>query len=130
VLVVEDDPDSQAYMKKVLERSYEVILAGSADEARRKLAVDGKRIRLVLMDVALHGGDDGFTLTRSLRKDPRWKNVPIIATTALALPEDRIRAYDAGCTAYLPKPMARHALLRLMSQLLSALPSPPAAASP
>ncbi|MGH7899941.1 MAG: ATP-binding protein [Candidatus Binatia bacterium] len=116
VLVVEDDPDSQDFMKRILAGEYDVILAAGAEEARLALAAHGKRIRAILMDVALRGGDDGLTLTRWLRRTEQWAAVPIIATTAHTLPDDRMQAYEAGCTAYLAKPMSRKELLRVLNE--------------
>jgi CheY-like chemotaxis protein len=57
-------------------------------------------------------------LARSLRSDPRWASVPIIATTAHGLPEDRRNALQAGCTAYLAKPFSPAELLDAVRAVL------------
>ncbi len=118
VLVVEDDPDTQAYMKAVLDKRFDVLAAASADEARRELARHTGEIPVILMDLSLRGSEDGLSLTRSLREQEDWKDVPIIATTAHALPEDRRRALAAGCSDYLAKPFGRDELLSSMDRAL------------
>jgi CheY-like chemotaxis protein/anti-sigma regulatory factor (Ser/Thr protein kinase) len=117
VLVVEDDGDTQHYMRALLKSEYEVLLASSADEARRRLSEDPGRIHIILMDLSLKGPEDGLMLTRELRAQERWKQVSIIATTAHAFADDRRRALDAGCDAYFAKPFDHKALLSLMREL-------------
>ncbi len=75
---------------------------------------------LILMDVQMPGMD-GLEATRRLRQDPRTEHIPILAITALAMPEDRVRCLEAGASAYLSKPLSLPALARLIHDLL---PSP------
>jgi signal transduction histidine kinase/CheY-like chemotaxis protein len=119
VLVVEDDAATQTYMKTLLGRDYEVLIAGSAPDARRMFEFHGRLLRAVLMDVALKGDEDGLVLTRWMREQPTGKTIPIIATTAHALPEDRVKALDSGCDAYLAKPLRRQQLFQLLSELIA-----------
>lgn len=118
VLVVEDDVDTQGYMRALLSARYGVLVAASADEARRTLA-EHPEVRIILMDLSLKGDEDGITLTRRLRADTEWKTIPIIATTAHAFNDDRVRALEAGCDAYLAKPIAHRELLKIMAGLLT-----------
>jgi CheY-like chemotaxis protein len=105
VLVVEDDDLTLPYVARVLGRDFDTLLAASGAEARAQLAAHPD-VEVVLMDLSLKGDEDGLELTRWLRADSRWKNVPIIATTAHALAEDRRAALAAGCSAYLAKPIS------------------------
>ena len=119
ILVVEDDPDTQAYMRLMLERRYIVYSAASAEEAREQLREHKDRIAAILMDLSLKGSDDGFMLTGELRQDPRWENTPIIAVTAHALPEYRARALSAGCNSFLAKPFGRAELFSVLDTFLA-----------
>jgi CheY-like chemotaxis protein len=116
LLVVEDDPDTQAFMKALLGRSYEVATAASAEEFWAVL--EHLTPCIILMDVSLKGSQDGLKLTRQFRDDPRWNAIPIVALTAHATTEDRERALDAGCAIYVSKPIDRRRLLELIRSLI------------
>jgi CheY-like chemotaxis protein len=118
ILVVEDDVDTQIYMKELLGKRYRVLVAATGDEARTRLEASHGRVLMILMDLSLRGNEDGLMLTSYLRRHPVWRHIPIIATTAHAFPEDRARALEAGCDAYLAKPIRRNELLALMEELL------------
>lgn len=115
LLVVEDDPDTQAFMKALLGRHYAVTTAASEEEFWSVL--EAVTPCLILMDVSLKGSQDGLTLTRQFRADARWNAVPVVALTAHATTEDRERALEAGCAHYVSKPLDRRRLLELIRSL-------------
>jgi len=123
VLVVEDDDLSREYVATILRNHFDTLLAANGGQARAHFAKHPGKIAVILMDLSLASDEDGFMLCRWLRADPRWKNVPIIATTAFAQPEDQRNAMAAGYTAYLAKPFSRAALLRVIGQALDGAPS-------
>jgi DNA-binding response OmpR family regulator len=118
ILVVEDDRDTQAFMRVTLAQRYEVLLAASAEEARRVLEAQ-PAVNAILMDLDLRGAEDGLDLTRSLRAKRRWMHLPIIALTAYATVEDRHRALKAGCDDFLAKPISRSDLIAKLDALLT-----------
>jgi len=124
VLVVEDEPDAQTLLKFILEPKYQVLTASSGEEMRRLLQAHSEPISMVLMDLKLEGEEDGVMLTRQLRSDDRWKNIPIVALTACATGDDLRRAVDAGCDDYVPKPFYRKQLTKLVDRLLDNSPRP------
>jgi two-component system cell cycle response regulator DivK len=124
LLVVEDDPDTQAFMKALLGRHYDVTTAASEEEFWSVLKTTTPC--LILMDISLKGSQDGLTLTRRFRADPKWNAVPVVALTAHATTEDRERALEAGCALYVSKPVDRRRLLELIRSLLA----PESAGSP
>ena len=79
---------------------------------------------LILMDVQMPEMD-GLEAMRRLRQDVRTRDIPILAITAQAMPEDRIRCLEAGASAYLSKPMSLTDLSRQISELLPSSPLPP-----
>jgi CheY-like chemotaxis protein len=118
ILVVDDDDDTQQYMRVALRQRYDVVIAASGKEMRQVLDARPD-VALVLMDLALDAKEDGLTLTRYLRAQERWRRIPIIAVTALATPEDRERALEAGCDDYLSKPISRQDLFAKIDALVS-----------
>ncbi len=103
VLVVEDDPVNMELLVALLEQAdCEVLRAETADAGLRVAAAE--RPDLILMDVQLPGMT-GYEATRRLKADPATAAVPVVAVTAQAMRGDDARARDAGCDAYLMKPL-------------------------
>jgi CheY-like chemotaxis protein len=75
------------------------------------------RPALILMDVQMPMMD-GLTAIRELRADSAFKDVPIIALTALAMSGDRERCLAAGATDYMSKPVKLKELAELVEKLL------------
>ena len=119
VLLVEDDPDTRAYMRTALRGRFRIAEAISGAEARRRLAEQGREVRAVLMDLSLRGDEDGLMLTRFLRGREAWRHLPVIAVTAHAFAEDRDRALEAGCDVYLAKPVDRAELIETVDRLIA-----------
>ncbi|HEX6243011.1 MAG TPA: response regulator [Polyangiales bacterium] len=117
VLVVDDNATNLKLITVLLRtEGYSVRTASSAEEAWG--SIQAALPDLVLMDVQLPGMD-GLTLTRKLRADPSMQQLRIVALTAYAMPDDRQRALDAGCDAYIAKPIDTRGFPRLVRELLS-----------
>ena len=119
VLVIEDDPDNQNVYEIMLEDRYEVLLAANGEDTRTHLRDANGRIVVAVVDLALARSEDGFTLTRFLRQQPGWSHIPIIAITAHVFPEWRDRAFEAGCDAFLTKPINLKKLREVLDQLIA-----------
>jgi CheY-like chemotaxis protein len=119
VLVIEDDPDNQNVYEIMLEDRYEVLLAANGEDTRTHLRDANGRIVVAVVDLALARSEDGFTLTRFLRQQPGWAHIPIIAITAHVFPEWRDRAFEAGCDAFLTKPINLKKLREVLDQLIA-----------
>lgn len=83
-----------------------------------KLALD-LRPALILMDIQMPVMD-GLTAIREIRADAQFKDTPIIALTALAMPGDRERCRAMGATEYMSKPVSLKTLTESVSRLLQA----------
>jgi len=70
---------------------------------------------IILLDIRLPEMD-GYEFTRQLRKS--GIKTPIIAQTAYAMSEDKIKCLNAGCDDYIAKPLKKDELLRKMNNLL------------
>jgi len=76
-----------------------------------------QRPDLILMDIQLPVVD-GYEATRSIKRDPELKHIPVIAVTSYALSGDEERAREAGCDAYVAKPYSTRHLLAKIGQFL------------
>ena len=63
--------------------------------------------------------ESGLVLARELKADRHWKSVPIIAVTALAMNNDEGRILDAGCDAYIAKPISVSELTETVQKYVS-----------
>jgi CheY-like chemotaxis protein len=105
VLVIEDEPINLELMTALVEAMGCRVLAVSTPEEGLAAAVSDLP-DVILTDVQLPGMD-GYAVTRRLKADPRTAHIPVIAVTAQALPGEEDRAREAGCTAYLSKPVTQ-----------------------
>jgi two-component system cell cycle response regulator DivK len=118
ILVVDDNPANCRLASFLLaSKGYKVRTAASADEALAALAEEVPR--LILMDLQLPGMD-GLTLTRRLKSDPRTRDTLIVAVTAYAMKGDEARAREAGCDAYITKPIDTRTLPLQIAEYLAA----------
>jgi len=116
ILIVEDNPDSLKLISWVLrDAGYPFVAATSAEEALTLLE-DG-HFDLVLMDISLPGMD-GKEATRRLRRDPRFRGLPIIAVTAHATVDEEREIRDCGVTAVETKPIDETRLSTLIETSL------------
>lgn len=120
LLVVDDDTRIRNLLMQFLsENGFRVTVAGTADEARRKLR--GLDFDLLVLDVMMPG-ENGVDLTRALRAE---KDVPILMLTALSETDSRIAGLEAGADDYLPKPFdPRELILRVNNILRRGGPQP------
>ena len=116
ILIVEDNPLNMELTAGLLEcAGYEAIEAWDAENGIR-LARE-MRPELILMDIALPGMD-GIAAARILKEDPCTNCIPIIALSAHAMNGDERNAYEAGCEAYITKPISSRNFAREISAFL------------
>ena len=116
ILIVEDDPMSRKLARDVLQaHDYETEEVTNGEEAVAK-AVEMKP-DLIVMDIRLPG-INGLEVTRRLKSYPCTERIPIIAVTAHAMPGDEAQALEAGCQAYLPKPIRFMEFVSVVKSLL------------
>ena len=66
-------------------------------------ALEKEMPELVLLDIMLPG-EDGISILKRLRREPRWRDLPVIMTTAKNTEYDRVEGLDAGADDYISKP--------------------------
>ncbi|MHC4370968.1 MAG: response regulator [Planctomycetota bacterium] len=124
ILIVDDDPDFVVVMKTVLEgEKYTVDTAPGKTEALEKLRA-GKP-DLLILDVMMNTWSDGFEMARDLRKNPDYKDIPIIMLSGVEQRTGIEFKSTAGDSEWLPvdafldKPVESKVLLAEVEKLLS-----------
>ena len=118
ILIIDDSPANLKLLRVLLlTEGFRVTTATNAMDALSSVAAEPPD--LVLTDVQLPDMN-GLDLARRLKADPRSASVPVVAVTAYAMSGDKARALDAGCDAYVSKPIDTRALPGLLRSLLKA----------
>jgi CheY-like chemotaxis protein len=113
VLIVDDDMRNIFALATVLEEhAMETMSADNGRDAIRTLQSDPD-IDIVLMDIMMPEMD-GMETIRQIRRDPKLKNLPIVAVTAKAMKGDREKCIEAGAWDYLSKPVDTEQLLAVL----------------
>ena len=111
ILAIDDKPANLMILGAALSKDYELQMATSGQEGLAQALAD--RPDLILLDVMMPEMD-GFEATIEIRKDPRWRKLPIIAVTAKAMKDDQERCLQAGSNDYLAKPIDLDRLFSLI----------------
>ncbi|HQI42112.1 MAG: hypothetical protein B6D44_13290 [Ignavibacteriales bacterium UTCHB2] len=116
ILYVEDDEVSIKLVRTITKGQYEVDVAKDADQALSQ--INNNEYKLILMDINLHKGMDGIELTRLIRQNDNYKDIPIVALTAYAMGHEKNEFLAKGMTHYLSKPFRRIQLLDLLNEAI------------
>jgi two-component system sensor histidine kinase/response regulator len=107
VLLVEDNPVNQQIALELLEDAdARVVTAGTGIEALEALerSTEDPPFDVVLMDLQMPGMD-GYEATRRIRENPRFATMPIVAMTAHAMIEERLKCLQCGMNDHISKPI-------------------------
>lgn len=116
ILLVEDNPATMEVMQQELEvLGYDVAVAKDGAEAVE--IANSELPDLIIMDILMPKMDGNEAATQ-IRKDPKTQEIPILAATAKALPEDRERCLASGCDDYIAKPFSYRELHTAIERLL------------
>ncbi|MGC9471997.1 MAG: ATP-binding protein [Bacteroidales bacterium] len=111
ILVVDDESDNAVLLEAILRwEGVSVEMAGNGKEAVQKVR-NGRRFDMVLMDLKMPVMD-GFEATRQIKK--AFPGLPVVAQSAFVVPEEKKKAMDAGCDAFLTKPIHRESLKKIV----------------
>jgi len=103
ILYIEDNDQNFYLVNYILgAKGYEVVRARDGQEGID--LANQVKADLILLDIQLPVMD-GYAVARALRKNPELTNTPIIALTSYAMTGDREKAFEAGCTGYIEKPI-------------------------
>ena len=115
ILIAEDEDSNYRYIEKLLSKvGYNLLRAKNGYEAV-EFARAYNDIDLILMDIKMPV-KNGVEATREIRLFK--PNLPIIATTAFAIPGDREVFLKAGCDDYIPKPLKSEILIEMVNKFV------------
>lgn len=112
ILITEDDIENQRFLKMFLERKFTADICDSEISLYEHL--NSRHYDVILMDISLKGNKNGLELTRELKSDPRYKEIPIVCLTAHAFKKDFDNAIKAGVDIFLTKPVDNHVLMQTL----------------
>ena len=116
ILIVEDNPQNMRLIEMALSAEQHTLLEAANGEEAFEVAKK-ERPDLIIMDIQLPKMS-GLEVTRKLREIREFSRTPIIAITAYAMRGDEEKALDAGCSAYLSKPIQARDLPNLIAKML------------
>ena len=116
ILVIEDNELNRKLFCAMLEMGHYKVFAAENAETGLDMARK-QRPDLILMDIQLPGMD-GLTAASIIRKDPDLRGIPVVALTAYAMSEDEQKAFQAGCSGYISKPVDTRTFLDKIESFL------------
>jgi two-component system cell cycle response regulator DivK len=116
ILIVEDNPQNMRLIKMALSAERYILLEATNGEEAFEVARK-ERPDLIIMDIQLPKMS-GLEVTRKLREIQDFSRTPIVAITAYAMKGDEEKALDAGCNAYLSKPISARDLPNQIAKML------------
>lgn len=115
ILIVDDSPTEALFMSDLLgKQGFKVSVAGNSDQAFARL--EAEAFDLILMDVVMPG-QNGYQATRAIKRDDRFKDIPVIMCTSKGLDTDRIWGMRQGASDYIVKPVDSKELLTKIAAL-------------
>ena len=119
LLLVEDIPINMELEKLVFERGdFEVTPVTGGQDALQQLELSD--FDVVILDIKLPDMN-GLDVVRWIRQNPRLKNLPVVAITALAMKGDREHALECGFNAYITKPIDTRTLAETIWEIVKNL---------
>ncbi|MCF8366258.1 MAG: response regulator [Bacteroidales bacterium] len=113
VLIVDDDMRNVFALSSLLEeRSMKIVVGRNGKEGLEKLE-QNPDINIILMDIMMPEMD-GYEAMKIIRRNPKYKKLPVIALTAKAMQGDRDKCIEAGASDYLTKPVDTEKLISLL----------------
>ncbi|GAB4170112.1 MAG: response regulator [Rhodocyclaceae bacterium] len=115
ILVVDDSPTELEVLRDLLAKNGYLVITAASGEQAINLAWS-EHPDLILMDVVMPG-INGYQATRTLTRDEKTRDIPVIMCTSRDQPTDRIWGMRQGAIDYLTKPIDHRALLEKIGAL-------------
>jgi PAS domain S-box-containing protein len=115
ILVADDVPVNLDLVKVYLKKTQASLLFANDGKEALEICKNNPAVDLVLMDIQMPVMN-GYEATREIRK--LNKDLPVIAFTAYVFANDKVQCLEAGCNDFIPKPMDKNLLLKMLSKYL------------
>lgn len=116
ILIIDDDEDLLAFLKRTLHPLYEIYVSSSAHQGLNVL--ERENINLIICDVMMPQMD-GFTFCRKIKNDLLTSHIPVILLTAKNNTKDKIEGLESNADVYMEKPFSKHHLIAQIESLLA-----------
>jgi CheY-like chemotaxis protein len=117
ILIIEDQSDIRRLIRWTLEfEDYEIHEAATGPDGL--VAAAELKPDLILLDVMMPGGLDGFQVCEQIKADPALKHTPVVILTARSQQRDRQAGERAGADAFLAKPFSPLQLVETVSSMV------------
>ncbi|MBL4686363.1 MAG: response regulator [Nannocystaceae bacterium] len=103
IVYVEDNDANLTLVRKVLEATGDMTVVGAQSAEEGLVLLSEAPPDVLLLDLDLPGMS-GLDLARQLRADPSLAELPIVAISASVMKDERAKALEAGCSAFVEKP--------------------------
>jgi two-component system cell cycle response regulator DivK len=114
IMIVDDEENNWLFMLDALRPSKAKLIWARVGQEAIDIVESGKKIDVILMDMKMPIMD-GYETTRAIKKINN--TIPVIAQTAYAQPKEKAKCMEAGCDAYISKPIITGKLIRLIAEL-------------
>ncbi len=116
ILIIEDNAETQLILKIYLRDFYDIDTVETGIEGLQKISENG--YNLIILDINLPGGIDGNEIIRKLKRDPKYKQLPILVVTAYALKGDKEKYLAMGANGYVSKPVNKNEIVKIAQELV------------
>jgi CheY-like chemotaxis protein len=120
ILIIEDQAQTRQLVRWTLEPEGIEVLEASDGDRGLQIALR-ERPALIVLDVMLSRGPDGFEVCRRLKADPELRGIPVVLLTSLDREGERKTGHLAGAAAHVTKPFVPLDLAEVVVTLLEAL---------
>lgn len=118
ILVVDDDIKNTYVITAALEQTKACILYAKNGKESIEVVEQNPNIDLILMDIMMPVMN-GYEAIEAIKADPAKKHIPVIAVTAKALKDDKLRCFEVGANDYLTKPIDFDVLLNIVEKWIN-----------
>lgn len=117
VLVVDDEARMRKLVRDFLvKQDFEVLEAGDGEKAV-EVFYEQKDIALIILDVMMPK-INGYKISRLLKYDAKYKNIPILMVTARSQDEDKLIGEETGADEYITKPFELDEVVKIVEKYL------------